>query len=210
MKFPQSSSRRGTIYLLRHGDTRSDAVRRYIGWTDIPLSEKGRQQAMWWNKELSSVPFNRIICSDLDRSAESAKIVADGRSVVIEFCSDLREINLGKWDGLEMEKVRLQFPVEYEKRGVNPAAFRPEGGESFFDLSSRVVPAFEKIIGSLLEGNILIVGHAGVNRVILCSLLEMPLANLFRLGQDYGCLNIITCESDFARIQLMNSVPDIQ
>jgi broad specificity phosphatase PhoE len=209
MKFAQSYSRSGTIYLLRHGDTRSDAVKRYIGWTDVPLSEFGRRQAFWWQKELSSFAFCRIICSDLERSAETAKIVGEGRNVTIEFCPDLREINLGKWDGLEMEKVRLQFPVEYEKRGINPAAFRPERGESFFDLSGRVVPAFEKITGSSCEGNILIVGHAGVNRVILCSLLEMPLSNLFRLGQDYGCLNVLSCGNNSLQIQSMNILPDV-
>jgi alpha-ribazole phosphatase len=210
MIYSDSSSRGGTIYLLRHGDTRYDAVRRYIGWTDVPLSKYGRRQAGWWQKELSPVHFDRIICSDLERSAETTKIIAEGRDVTIEFCPDLREINLGKWDGLEMEKVRLQFPVEYEKRGVNPAAFRPEGGESFFDLSGRVIPAFEKITGSSSEGNILIVGHAGVNRVILCSLLEMPLSNLFRLGQDYGCLDVLTRGDDSIRIRSMNILPDVR
>jgi probable phosphoglycerate mutase len=210
MRYANYTSAQRTVYLLRHGDTRFDAVRRYIGWTDVPLSEYGRRQAGWWQKELSPVHFDRIICSDLERSAETARIISEGRNLNIEFCSDLREINLGKWDGLEMEKVRLQFPAEYEKRGINPAAFRPEGGESFFDLSGRVVPVFEKIIGSSCEGNILIVGHAGVNRVILCSLLEMPLSNLFRLGQDYGCLNVLSCGNDSIQVRSMNIVPDVR
>ena len=209
MKYTQSSSRGITIYLLRHGDTRIDDVSRYIGWTDIPLSDNGRRQAEWWRKELSPVRFDRIICSDLGRSAETAGIVARGRDVAVESSSDLREINLGKWDGLEMQQVRFQFPAEYEKRGINPAAFRPEQGESFFDLSGRVVPAFEKITRSSCAGSILIVGHAGVNRVILCHLLEMPLSNLFRLGQDYGCLNMLSCGYDFVRVRSMNVAPDV-
>ncbi len=196
-----------TVYLLRHGDTRTDAVRRYIGRTDVPLSETGRRQAGWWREELACLPFNRIICSDLCRTRETAGIIADGRSVIVETCPELREINLGEWDGLAQEEVRRNFPVEYEKRGLNPAGFRPENGESFFDVSCRAVPAFEKIIRSTAEGNILIVGHAGVNRVILSYLLEMPLANLFRLEQDFGCLNIINFCNGRVRVRSMNITP---
>jgi broad specificity phosphatase PhoE len=38
---------------------------------------------------------------------------------------------------------------------------------------------------------VLVVGHAGVNRVIICELLGMPIENIFRLRQDYGCLNVL-------------------
>jgi probable phosphoglycerate mutase len=199
-----------TVYLLRHGDTRTDAVRRYIGRTDVPLSEIGRRQAGWWREELASRSFNRIICSDLGRSRETARVIAEGRGVAVETCPELREIDLGEWDGLPQDEVRRQFPAEYEKRGLNPAGFRPENGESFFDVSSRAVPAFEKIIRCTAEGNILMVGHAGVNRVILCYLLEMPLSNLFRLGQDFGCLNVITFGDGLVRIRSINLAPGVQ
>lgn len=199
-----------TVYLLRHGDTRTDAVRRYIGRTDVPLSETGRRQAEWWRTELAPLSFNRIICSDLGRTCETAGIINEGRNAVVETSPELREIDLGDWDGLPRDEVRRRFPVEYEKRGLNPAGFRPENGESFFDLSSRAVPAFEKVVRSTAGGNILIVGHAGVNRVILCYLLEMPLSNLFRLEQDYGCLNVITYGNDQVRIRSLNLAPGVQ
>ncbi len=199
-----------TVYLLRHGDTRADTVRRYIGQTDVPLTENGRMQAGWWQSKLAPVNFSRIICSDLWRTCETAEIIAEGRNILVETYPELREINLGEWDGLPQEEVRRQFPVEYEKRGLNPASFRPENGESFFDVSGRVVPVFEKIIRNALEGNILIVAHAGVNRVILSYLLEMPLSNLFRLEQGYGCLNIIQYGDDFVRVRSINMAPGIQ
>jgi alpha-ribazole phosphatase len=195
------------IFLLRHGDTRIDAAKRYIGRTDVALNENGREQARWWKAELANIPFSRIICSDLGRTRETAGIIGEGRELTIDLCSELREIDLGEWDGLTVDEVKRRFPVEYEKRGVNPAGFRPDGGESFFDVSGRVVPVLEQVIRDMGGGNVLMVGHAGVNRVLLCYLLEMPLSNLFRLGQDFACLNIITSGKDSVCIRAMNILP---
>jgi probable phosphoglycerate mutase len=74
-------------------------------------------------------------------------------------------------------------------------------------LSARVIPVFERIIGDLENERVLIVGHAGVNRTILCHLLGMPLAGLFRLGQDYCCLNIIIREMDCFCLRSINIPP---
>ena len=75
---------------------------------------------------------------------------------------------------------------------------RPEGGESFADVQARVWPAFEGIAAQAQgkAGATLVVAHAGVNRVLLCRLLGMPLAHLFRLGQDYCGLNLIAPTPD--------------
>jgi alpha-ribazole phosphatase len=195
------------IYLLRHGDSRRDDVKRFIGQTDTPLNEIGRGQAEWWRKELSSFPFSRIYCSDLNRSRETAQIICKNSKGPIQELPELREINLGQWDGLPVQEVRRRYPGEFEKRGVDLVPYRPAGGESFYDVRERVVPVFERISRDLESGRILITGHAGVNRIILCHLLGMPLANLFRLGQDYGCLNIIACEAGRCRLHAANIPP---
>jgi alpha-ribazole phosphatase len=184
-----------TVYLMRHGDSRPDAVRRFVGRTDYSLNDAGRAQAEWWRGELSQVPISRVCCSDLKRSVETAKIIGEGRSAPLTRVPEFREIDLGAWDGLAMQDVRRQFPAEYERRGADLAGYRPPQGESFADLSDRVLPAFEEVIRES-SGSLLIIGHAGVNRVILCHLLGMPLANLFRLGQEYGCLNVVEFAGD--------------
>jgi len=98
------------------------------------------------------------------------------------------------------------YPQEFRERGHNIAGFRPPGGESFTDLQQRVLPFFLTVLENLRE-HVLIVGHAGVNRVILCYLLGMPLNNLFRIGQDYGALNIITTEVEPFCIRTINIKP---
>jgi alpha-ribazole phosphatase len=201
--------RKCTIYLMRHGDTRRDTVRRYTGWDDIPLIDHGRRQAAWWRERLADIPFSRIISSDLCRAVETAYIISEGRGLPVEQCVFLREINLGVWDGLAMDYVRQVFPDEFARRGVDCVAYRPEGGESFADLQQRVVKAFNGIVESEPNGTLLIVAHAGVNRALLCHLLGVPLENLFRIGQEYACLNRIVIAVDSIKVQCVNVVPHL-
>lgn len=199
----RASSRTGTIYLLRHGDSRQDEIKRYIGQADVPLNDEGRSQAACWRKELANIPMERIFCSDLSRSLETARIIAEGRSELVQPLHKLREINLGAWDGLSFEDVQRLYPSEYERRGADMVTYRTPGGECFADLAARVVPLFVEILrGS--SGNLLIVGHAGANMVIICHILGMPLENLFRIRQDYGCMNIIDFDSNGMRLRKMN------
>ncbi len=199
----------GTLYLMCHGDTRQDDVRRYIGQTDLPLNERGIEQARYWQAKLSSVPFYRIYCTDLARSLETARSIARNREIPVRPLPELREINLGAWEGLSVTEVRQRFPGEYERRGEDFPGYRPSGGESFSDLSRRVVPVFERICREM-EGNVLIVGHAGVNRTILCHVLGMPLANLFRLEQQPGSLSIVVRKWNRFRLRGINMLPATQ
>lgn len=199
---------RRTVYLLRHAEPRlSPGGKRYIGWSDPPLSAAGARQAADWQPVIASLDLTALFCSDLRRCRQTAeKIIAPGR-LPITIDPALREINLGRWDGETFEAVRRQDPEGFARRGRDPVRYRPPGGESFDDLQQRVMPAFDKIIAGT-RGDILIVGHAGVNRVILCRLLGMPLANLFRIGQDYAALNILISDKSGFRVQTLNHCLD--
>jgi len=196
----------GRIFLMRHGDSRKDSVRRYIGQSDDPLNDRGREQAAWWRAKLAPIRFSRVFCSDLARSMQTARIVMAGSGETISSLPELREISLGDWEGLAIGDVRAGKPAEYAERGLRPDLHRPPGGESFADLRNRVVPVFLDIAGRE-EGTILVIGHAGVNRVILCHVLGMPLKNIFLLGQDYGCLNLFGRGNGRVRVDALNHRP---
>jgi probable phosphoglycerate mutase len=195
--------RSGTIYLLRHGDSRRDEIKRYIGQADLPLNAEGRAQASCWQHGLADIPLERIYCSDLSRSLETARIIAEGRSEPVQLLRNLREINLGAWDGLSFADVQRLYPGEYERRGGNIVTYRTPGGESFADLAARVVPLFLEIVAGS-SGNLLIVGHAGVNMVIISHVLGMPPENLFRIRQEFGCMNVIDFANHGMRLRMMN------
>lgn len=197
-----------SVYLLRHGDIGTREQKRFIGQIDLPLSPIGKEQALWWRKQWAAQAFVRVYCSDLSRSLHTAELIVGNQFNCIEVRPQLREISLGDWEGLSVEEVQLRFPGEWHRRGSNIDEYRPPGGESFSDLSSRVTPVFDEIVAQP-ERPVLIVGHAGVNRVILCHALGIPLRNLFRLGQDYGCLNIFGSAGGDVRLRTMNMCPDL-
>lgn len=187
------------IYLMRHGDIRpmqggapqNAGEKRYIGQTDIPLNERGRARAKQWRDDLLNVNFDRIICSDLSRTRETATIISGRRTIPVEELSAFREIHMGQWDGQLMSAIKTRFFDEWRKRGETIASFRPPGGESFMDLLERSLPAFFEIAPFRHE-NVLIVAHAGVNRVLLCHFSGIPLDYIFTIKQDYSCLNLLS------------------
>ena len=184
-----------TIFLMRHGQTDSSGPERYIGRTDIPLDATGREQARQWAGRFSEKPPARIISSNLTRSIETASIIASACGTPMEEIAAFSEIDLGQWEGRTLEEIRTNHPAEFAERGKDLAGYRPPGGESFGDLQGRCLPVFNELVEQT-QGDLLIVGHAGVNRVLLCHILEMPLSHLFWLAQAYGCLNILTRRRD--------------
>ncbi|HEX2954280.1 MAG TPA: alpha-ribazole phosphatase [Bacillota bacterium] len=194
------------VYLIRHGKIAwDDGQRSYIGQLDIPLSEEGRKQVRQLNARMSKIKLDAILCSDLSRSLDSAAPIAESHGLVVQVCPDLREISMGDWEGLTFAEVARRFPKEFKLRGMDIGYFYPPHGESFAQCSTRVVAAFHRIVESPAE-NIAIITHAGVNRVLLCYLLGMPLANLFRITQDYACINVIAVGDFGFRVKRLNAV----
>ena len=194
------------IYLLRHGEIVDGNKKRYIGQTDVPLSSKGLAQAFWWRKELSHIVFEVVYSSDLIRAMDTAKSVANILESNIHVMPQLREIDLGDWDGETMENIKTRFPDSWKERGRRIDSFKTPDGESFQDLHDRVIPVFQTII-SEMTGNVLIVAHAGVNRIILCHALEKPIKELFSIPQEYAALNLVEAQKGVPIVSTMNRTP---
>ena len=190
------------IYLVRHGEIAQSSPRRFVGQSDLPLTDRGREQMRQVAGYLVGKGVRRVLCSPLSRCVESAGILGLALGLEPEAVPDLREIGLGAWEGLTVDEVRERFPGAYEARGRDLAGFRAAGGESFADLQRRAWAAFEAISG--FEATQAIVAHGGVNRTLLCRVLGMPLENLFRLGQDYACVNILSIDEGGCLVEAVN------
>jgi probable phosphoglycerate mutase len=197
------------IYLLRHGAIQQPKEgKRYIGWLDPPLNRTGFAQAVAWSNYFSKMELDAICCSDLVRCRATAGIIGARLSIESQVFPELREICLGTWEGKSLERVKQLYPRQFQKRGEDLADYRPPGGESFRDLQNRVWPPFEAVIRRLQKRS-LIVTHAGVIRVLLCRLLEMPLENLFLFGLSFGALTIIDVRPEGCRLQGVNLQPTL-
>ncbi len=192
------------IYLIRHGKPEQvDEQRRFIGQVDLQLCDEGYRQAQILGEKLRSRKIDAVFCSDLKRSVETARPIAVSHNLESIVLPQLREINLGKWDGVTFSEIARIYPKEFRQRGNDIAYFRPPGGESFSDCNTRALAAFHEIRGSSYE-NMVIVGHAGVNRLLLCHILGVPLNNLFRISQDYACMNLIAATETSYQVRYLN------
>jgi molybdenum cofactor cytidylyltransferase len=195
------------IYLIRHGAVPLEGGgKRFLGQLDLSLSREGIAQVQRLRDELRGLPISAICCSDLRRSVDTAAILTaalPGDPIAVQR-PEMREINLGEWEGLTFDEVKEEYPEEFQRRGRDLVHYRPPGGESFLDCTKRVIPAFFNLLQAT-RGNILIVGHAGVNRIILCQVLGLSLANLFEIEQDHACLNLIHYEDGTFTVNLLNA-----
>lgn len=194
------------LYLMRHGAIETVKEKRFVGQIDPALSPEGRKQSERQGRQLRDISFSRVWCSDLKRAYETAAIVCRDRGLEILSAPELREIHLGRWDGLAMSQIREQFPALWKLRGEDIGHFRPPGAESFADLQQRVVPFIRRIVAQS-AGNTLIVTHAGVIRVLLCQVLQMPLSHLFRIHLDYGGITLIKDINGMPQVKAVNLSP---
>lgn len=192
-----------TIYLLRHGALAGDSRDRFIGQTDLPLSAAGLRQAEAMAESLRQKGVSALHCSDLTRSRQTAGIIAATVGVQPVAHPELREVSLGDWEGLLRREVAERWADEFAARGRDMDTYRPPGGESFADCLARTWPVWKGITQTDAAA-IVVVAHAGVNRLLLCRLLGMPVQNMFRIGQDYGCTNIIELDRRTIRVRLVN------
>jgi alpha-ribazole phosphatase len=192
------------LYLLRHGQVADGHTHLYHGHNDVGLSPQGVEQLERAAAQLQDVELAGVYASDLTRAKVGAEIICQGRNLKPQILPQFREIHFGVWEGLSFGEIMEQFPREMEARFQDLPNFRIPGGESLGDVRARALAALKLLIEEHFEQSFLIVAHAGVNRVILSEALGLPLQNLFRLDQKYGCLNIIDYFPDLAVVRLIN------
>ncbi len=201
-----------TVYLLRHGATEGSDVKRYKGSIDVPLSEDGQRQveqlAEYLNRSYKSCMtysglFNAVYCSPLSRALKSAEIIAKKFGLAPIVIPELRERSFGIWEGMSFNEIKEKYPVEFEAWAGNPLKFSPIGGESTLEVRDRVVVALDRILDDD-PAHIAIVAHGGVNRVILCHVMGIPLENIFRIEQDFAAVNIIEFHDKYPVVKLIN------
>ena len=192
------------VFLARHGETIYGRELRFIGRTDVDLSETGQAQAKWLGEQLKDVKFTGIFTSPLLRCRKTAKAVAAHHELEPVVVDDLAEIDLGEWEDMTLEEIEEKWPDEVKKRRPLKPEFGPPGGEKWGDVQKRVVAAIEKLCQDAPKGPIFIAAHRGANGVFICHVMDLPLAHLFNIENDYGCLNIINYFDGKPSIELLN------
>jgi broad specificity phosphatase PhoE len=196
------------LFLVRHGETTLTAEDRFAGSTDVPLGANGRTQAERLAARLARDPIAAAYCSPMQRTVDTAAIVARPHHLDLIKRDGLREIDHGRWEGLRRAEVEVKFPDEYAAWEDDPFTFAPSGGESGVQVVARALPLVREIVLAHAGQNVLVVSHKATIRLIIASLLGFDARGYRdRLDQSPACLNVLDFKSPVrARLMLFNDV----
>ena len=192
------------VYLARHGEVLHAAEGRFFGHTDIALSPAGLAQVAALGQRLGTEPIDAVYASDLLRARDSAAPLAAARGTDVVVVPPLREMAMGRWEGLTFPEIRAREPELCDRWLADPFAMPFPDGEGLADLCARVVPAVRGVVARHAGRRVAVIAHGGTNRVILADALGLPLGNIFRLAQDYAAWNLIEYRAEGAVVHALN------
>ena len=190
------------LHLIRHGETAWSLTGQHTGRTDIPLTEKGEQDARELTERLQAVRFSRAFTSPRQRARRTCELV--GLDAVAEIEPDLAEWDYGDYEGQRSVDIRKGRPdwnlfCDGCPRGESPA--------QIFERADRVIARLRA-----LEGNIAIFSHGHFGRVLAARWIGLPVGQAQHFLLNTASLSILGYEHNLASesaIVLWNAVSRI-
>lgn len=182
------------ILLIRHGEPNlPEGPRRFVSLTDYELSAGGVIDAAKTAEWLLENGYDNatIISSPLTRCQQTARIIADKLGIQeVSIEEEFREISCGIWENMTFQEIKQKYPEDFKKRGEDLAGFIIPEGENFYQVGERFANALNKRL-SEIEGNVIVVAHAGTMRGLLLRLKEVESQSLFDIPMPYAGVTIL-------------------
>jgi alpha-ribazole phosphatase/probable phosphoglycerate mutase len=166
---------RTRIYLVRHGQVEGYKEKRYNGQVNVPLTSLGKEQSVRVCDCLAGASLDAVYCSDLDRSRYCAELVATAHDLEVCTEASLRELHIGDWEGRTWAELQEAYPEDWQERLRDLVNFQVPGGESLQDAANRIRPTIQEILANHSGGDVALVAHGGVNRIVLLDAIGAPL-----------------------------------
>ena len=146
------------VYFVRHGESECNRLDLRCGWSETPLSETGRKQALAAKEYLSTVHFDKVFCSDLPRAVETARLALPGAELILS--DKIREISVGSLSNRPASDCEAEYGEQY-RESIRLQDFKVYGGESQQEMKRRVQSFIKDL--EKLEGlqNVAVVAHEG-------------------------------------------------
>jgi len=167
------------LYLTRHGQTEWNLEGRMQGSKNSNLTSKGIEQAMQLGKWLESTHIDIVYSSSSGRALHTTKLIVGGRDLPIVPLDELKEINLGPWEGETFDVIKEKYDEQYQSFWNTPHLLKDFPGETFEEFKTRVVSAITKIANENEGKDVLVVAHALVLKFLLSYFENTPLEKLF-------------------------------
>jgi broad specificity phosphatase PhoE len=159
------------LFLARHGESTANQQKLISGQLDMPLTEKGRNQAQWLCDVLKNEPISFIYTSSLSRAVETARPTAEYHGIDIQPVEHLKEIHFGVLQGRTPDGTDAEAETLWRAREGDKTITIP-GGEAFASFERRITDYLETFLQKLPD-IALIVAHRNTNEVILSKLLGL-------------------------------------
>src|SRR5439155_4396116 len=157
------------IYLLRHGEVVLAETRRFIGHLDVPLSTRGERQSRAQAARLAGATLTAVVTSDLERARRTGEIVGAPHGLVPVVVPSLREVAMGRWDGLTAEQIQEREPAAFADWMARVGEFPFPGGVSVADLLARAWPVFDVIFSAVYGEAVAVLAHVVSHRAHRCA-----------------------------------------
>ncbi len=166
------------LIFVRHAEAEGNINRRFHGWYDSRITEKGHKQAKKVAERLASIPIDIIYSSSLTRTLQTAQYIADIKQLPIIRTDKLKEINGGDWENMPFDELPIKFPSENKTWEEEPHLHKMPNGESVAEFYDRLIGEVNHIISDNSGRNICVVTHGAAIRTMLCRFYDCKLDNL--------------------------------
>jgi broad specificity phosphatase PhoE len=194
------------IILVRHGQTDWNVERRVQGGgSNPPLNDAGRQQAENIAMRLAHEDVSAIYSTPLQRGRDTARAIARHHGLEVTTEPALREIEAGELEGVTLAELGHHFSqllVRYD--GDRVEYTRAPGGESLPEVQQRGWETVQRLAAANPNQTLVLVSHYFVILSIICTVLELPLAQVGRLRMSTGSISIVSLDGSQARLELFN------
>jgi len=196
--------------LIRHGQTEWNRVERFRGRADIGLNETGIEQAHKLARRLAEEPISALYSSPLRRALQTAQPIARALGLSVQPLEGLLDIDYGAWQGLTPQEAAQRFPALYRLWLEEPHRVRFPQGESLSQVRRRCLAAVEELALKHQGQTVALVSHKIVNKVLLCAILGLGEAHIWRIEQDNGCINSFEKGESGFRILFLNDTSHLR
>ena len=194
------------IILVRHGQTAWNLNGHYKGQSDVPLTERGKKQAELLRDHFPVAQVAAIYSSDLCRARVTAETIAEHFDLPVQQEPAFRELAFGDWESLTYQQIVEGWPEGMANFLEHPDIMRIPHGETFAEVQQRGMKRLRELSAKHAGGTFVVVCHGAILRTILCAVLGMPLANVWRIRQFNTAVDILTLDKDnFPQLELLNS-----
>lgn len=217
------------FYFVRHGQTDYNIKNAYYGQSDISLNDCGRVQAASVAGLLEECRFDEIWESDMKRVTETVDIILTYRGVCegsredtvadhsarSQACRmphrlyfpEFREIDFGKWEGLDYKEVQARFPEDFKRWSDDWKRTAPTGGECFSQFFCRVKTCFEQLTAQCGDGDghILVAAHNGTMRILFAVMMGLSMDGTWHFNFEQDAYSVVDYEYNNFTVRKINS-----